>query len=148
MNLKELRELRETRRKELGRSGTTGKRVQIVVGMGTCGIAAGARQTLEAFLDELGRHNLRDVVVKQTGCMGLCHAEPTVEVMMQGMPTTIYGQVNEEIARQIVRKHLLGGVLVNHHVFDRPAVDIIDPGPAGQPRGALSPSARASRGGR
>ena len=148
MNLKELRELRETQRRELGRHEAAQRRVQIIVGMGTCGIAAGARQTLDAFQDELGLHNLRDVVVKQTGCMGLCHAEPTVEVIMPGMPTTIYGQVNEEIARQIVRKHLLGGVLVNHHVFDRPAVDIIDPGAAGRARGDLSPSARASRGGR
>jgi NADP-reducing hydrogenase subunit HndB len=127
MNLKELRELRESKRKELGGRGGGGSRVQIIVGMGTCGVAAGAQQTLAAFLDEMGRHNnLQDVVVKQTGCMGLCHAEPTVEVVMAGMPPTIYGRVDEEVARDIVRKHLLGGMLVNHHVFDRPAADIVD----------------------
>jgi NADP-reducing hydrogenase subunit HndB len=130
MNLDELRALRDTKRKELGRRETAGKRVHVVVGMGTCGIAAGAKQTLEVFLDELGRHNLQDVVVRQTGCMGLCHAEPTVEVNMPDMPPTIYGKVDEETARQIVRKHILGGVLVNHHVYDRPAADIIEGGAA------------------
>jgi NADP-reducing hydrogenase subunit HndB len=137
MNLKELRELRETGRREPGATGD--KHARIIVGMGTCGMAAGARQTLAAFRDELGLHNLQDVAVKQTGCMGLCHAEPTVEVIMAGMPPTIYGKVSDEVARQIVRRHVLGGVLVNHHVYDRPAVDIIE---------ALRKGPRASRGGR
>ena len=150
MNLKELRELRETKRREMGRRETTGKRAQVIVGMGTCGIAAGAKQTLDAFLDELGLHNLQDVTVKQTGCMGLCYAEPTVEVVMPDMPPTIYGRVNEQIAREIVRKHVLGRVLVNHHVYDRPAADIIDPAAAGSAAGspAAGGKAPASRGGK
>ena len=137
MNLKELRELRDAGRRERGATGE--KHTRIIVGMGTCGMAAGARQTLAAFRDELGLHNLQDVVVKQTGCMGLCHAEPTVEVIMADMPPTIYGKVTDEVARQIVRRHLLGGVLVNHHIYDRPAVDIVE---------AARKPARASRGGK
>ncbi len=127
MNLKELRDLRDTKRRELSRRDTAGKRVQVIVGMGTCGIAAGAKQTLDAFLDELGLHNQQDVMVKQTGCMGLCHAEPTVEVIMPGMPTIIYGRVDEQTAREIVRSHIVGHALVNNHIHDRPAADIIDP---------------------
>ena len=137
MNLKELRELRESGRREL--AGTSGKRARIVVGMGTCGIAAGAKQTLAAFEDEIKLHNLADVAVSRTGCMGLCHAEPTVEVLTGDMPATIYGKVSDEIARQIVRRHVLGGKLVNNHIFDRPAVDIVD---------AAMRAPRSSRGGR
>ena len=144
MNLKELRELRETKRREMGRRETTGKRAQVIVGMGTCGIAAGAKQTLDAFLDELGLHNLQDVTVRQTGCMGLCYAEPTVEVIMPDMPPTIYGRVDEQTARDIVRNHIVGRSLVNNHIFDRPAADIINPPAAA----AGSAAGRAARGGK
>ena len=57
--------------------------------------------------------------------MGLCYVEPTVEVKVPGMPDTIYGNVDADTARRIVRKHILGGKLVNEHIFDRPAKDII-----------------------
>ncbi len=60
--------------------------------------------------------------------MGLCHAEPTVEVVAPNMPRIIYGGVDDKIARDIVKKHILGGVLINEHVFDRPAVDIVESG--------------------
>ncbi|MCK5735987.1 MAG: (2Fe-2S) ferredoxin domain-containing protein, partial [Spirochaetaceae bacterium] len=59
-----------------------------------------------------------------TGCMGLCYAEPTVEVKMEGMPDTLYGKVDASVALKIVTLHLLGGKLVNDHVFDYPARDI------------------------
>lgn len=148
MNLKELRELREAKRKELGRREAGGKRVQIIVGMGTCGVAAGAKRALDAFLDELGRHNRNDVVVKPTGCMGLCHAEPTVEVLVPGMPTIIYGKVDEETARQIVRAHILGGALVDHHVYDRPAADIVEGAAEHRAAGGARPAAAGARGGK
>lgn len=127
MNRKELQKLREAERGALDRRGTAARRVQVIVGMGTCGIAAGARQALDAFVDELARHNLKEAVVKQTGCMGLCYAEPTVEVLVADMPPIIYGRVDAEIARQIVRQHIVDGVLVNQHVYDRPAADIMEP---------------------
>jgi NADP-reducing hydrogenase subunit HndB len=98
---------------------------QIIIGMGTCGIAAGAREAWAAFQDELERHGLEGVQIKQTGCIGICHAEPTVEIRMAEMPATIYGNVDEETAREIVRKHILGGMMVNHHIYDRLAVDIV-----------------------
>ena len=128
LTLEELRKLRESKKKELSQRDTSGKTIQVIIGMGTCGIAAGAKEAHSAFLDELDKHDAGNVIVKQTGCMGLCHAEPTVEVIMPDMPRIIYGGVDEKVARDIVKKHILGGILVNEHVFDRPAVDIVESG--------------------
>lgn len=125
MTLEELRKLREEQKKKLSKRDRTGKNIEIIIGMGTCGIAAGAKEALNTFVQELDDHNVENVLVKQTGCMGLCYAEPTVEVIMPAMPAIIYGKVDEETARKIVRKHILGGILINDHIFDRPAVDII-----------------------
>ncbi|HOV63839.1 MAG TPA: (2Fe-2S) ferredoxin domain-containing protein [Spirochaetia bacterium] len=125
MTLEDLRKLRESKKKEIDKRNRADKSVQIVVGMGTCGIAAGAKETLDAFLKELDEQNITNVLVKQTGCMGLCHVEPTVEVMKPGMPTIIYGDVNPTIAKAIVERHILKGELINDHIFDRPAADIV-----------------------
>ncbi len=127
MTLEELRKLRDTKKKELNKRDTADKKIQVIVGMGTCGIAAGAKRTLDAFLQELEEKNLADqVLVTQTGCMGLCYVEPTVEILMPDMPTVIYGKVDEEVARKIVRKHIQGKAMINDHVYDRPAADIVD----------------------
>jgi len=64
-------------------------------------------------------------VVKQTGCMGLCYAEPTVEVKVPGMPDTIYGNVDAAVAKEIVESHIVNRKLVENHIFDKPAGDII-----------------------
>ena len=128
LTLEELKKLRESKQKEMTQRDTSDKNIQIIIGMGTCGIAAGAKEAYSAFIEELSAHNLANVIVKQTGCMGLCHAEPTVEVIMPEMPRIIYGNVNGQVARDIVKKHVLGKILVNDHIFDRPAVDIIEGG--------------------
>lgn len=96
---------------------------QIIIGMGTCGIAAGAAKAWAAFEDEIAKNKLTDVRVLQTGCMGLCYSEPTVEVRVPDMPPIIYGKVDAEVARRIVRKHIVGKLLINDHIYDRPAVD-------------------------
>jgi len=124
INLEGLRKLRENQKKTINQPESGEKTIQIIVGMGTCGIAAGAKEALNTFLGEAYTRKLSNVVVKQTGCMGFCYAEPTVEVKMQGMPNTLYGNVNTAIARKIVEQHLLDGKLVNEHVFDYPARDI------------------------
>lgn len=121
-----LRKLREEKRRELHQLEAGGERIQITVAMGTSGIAAGARETLNAFADELEQHDLKNVTLRRTGSMGLDHAEPTVEVRVPTMPTVIYGKVTPELATKIVRKHVLGKVLINDYIFDRPAADIID----------------------
>lgn len=89
---------------------------RIVVGMGTCGIAAGARETLSAIMDELGRRNIQDVVVTQTGCVGLCEQEPLVDVMKPGAAKVTYGKVTKERARQIVASHVVNGRVIGEWV--------------------------------
>ncbi|MCF7913972.1 MAG: (2Fe-2S) ferredoxin domain-containing protein [Spirochaetaceae bacterium] len=128
MNLEELRKLREEQKQSLSRRNTDNKDIQIIVGMGTCGIAAGAKDTLEAFIQELEEQELSTVRVTQTGCMGLCYVEPTVEIVMPDMPDVIYGKVDPDVARKIIRKHIMNKTMVNDHVFDRPAADIVEEG--------------------
>ncbi len=128
MSLEELKKLRDKKRRELDTRETEGKSIQIIVGMGTSGIAAGAKETLNAFLDELDAHSLESVTVRQTGSMGLDHAEPTVEVRMPDMPTVIYGKVDEKVARTIVREHVMEKRLLEDHIYDRPAPDIVEEG--------------------
>ena len=130
MTLDDLRKLREEKRGAMTRRTEGPRPVEIVIGMATCGIAAGAKTTFDAFLKELEENNLDDVEVRQTGCMGLCHAEPTVEVSVEGMPPVIYGKVDAEVARRIVRKHVIGKLLINDHIYDRPAADNVADRPA------------------
>ena len=125
MTLEQLRNLRDAKKKEMTQRNSDGNSAQIIIGMGTCGIAAGAKEAFDAFLDELNHRDIKDVRITQTGCMGLCHSEPTVEVNVPGMPDVIYGNVDDQTARKIVREHLIGKALVNEHIFDKPATDII-----------------------
>lgn len=125
LSLEDLKRIREEKMAEMNQRDMENKKVQIIVGMGTCGIAAGAKEAFDAFVDELQRQNLQDVTIRQTGCMGLCHSEPTVEVVVPDMPTVIYGKVDAETAKKIVTQHIMKGLLVNDHIFDRPAADII-----------------------
>ena len=126
MTLDELRALRESKRQDLARRDVEGKDIQVIVGMGTCGIAAGAKLTFDALVDSIQKHGLENkVLVRQTGCMGLCYVEPTVEVAVPGMPVVIYGKMTQDAAEELVQKHLVEHVLLNNHIFDRPAVDIV-----------------------
>jgi len=126
MSLEELRKLRDTTKTDLKRREVEGKEIQVVVGMGTCGIAAGAKVTLESFLKALDDNKLvESVIVRQTGCMGMCHSEPTVEVIVPGMPAVIYGNVNDASVKEIVSRHIIGRQLLDNKILDRPAGDII-----------------------
>ena len=128
MTLQELRKLRDTKKTEIQKRDINDKDSQVIIGMGTCGIAAGAKTVLDAFLDELDAQHLTSVSVTQTGCMGLCYVEPTVEVNTPGMPSVIYGKVDADVARKIVRDHIVDGKLVSEHVFDKPSADILKDG--------------------
>ena len=125
MTLEDLRKLREKTKHEMDKRETSNKDIEVIVGMATCGIAAGAKAVHSAFLAELDAQNLSNVLVRQTGCMGFCYAEPTVEIRMPGMPDIIYGKVDAETAVKIVRKHILGKILINDHILDKPAADIM-----------------------
>ena len=125
LTLADLRRMREEKQKALDMRDASNKDVQVVVGMGTCGIAAGAKETFTSLLDSLTEKGLTNVLVRQTGCMGLCHSEPTVEVVAPGMPTVIYGKVDAATAKEIVEKHIVGKELVDAKICDKPSIDII-----------------------
>jgi NADP-reducing hydrogenase subunit HndB len=125
LTLDTLRKLREEQQKTMVMRDPSNKDTQIIVGMGTCGIAAGAKDVFNAILEVLEAKNVTHVLVTQTGCMGLCHSEPTVEVIVPGMPVVIYGNVKRDIAKQIVQEHVIEKKLLDNHICDKPAMDII-----------------------
>lgn len=88
------------------------KMVQIKVAMATCGIASGAKEIMSYLIDEL-EHQGVDAIVSQTGCMGYCYAEPTIELIFPGQSPVIYGFVTKEKAKEIVEKHVMKGELVD-----------------------------------
>ncbi|MGM0619569.1 MAG: (2Fe-2S) ferredoxin domain-containing protein [Bacteroidota bacterium] len=86
--------------------------VQVKVGMATCGIASGAKETMKYFVDELEQQAI-DAVVTQTGCMGYCYAEPTVEVTLPGKDPVVFGYVNNEKAEEIIDVYIKRGELID-----------------------------------
>lgn len=85
--------------------------VQVKVAMATCGIASGARPVMDFFVDELDKRGI-GAVVTQTGCMGYCYAEPTVEVQLPGKEPVVYGFVDRKRADEIIEKYIKNGELV------------------------------------
>jgi NADP-reducing hydrogenase subunit HndB len=125
MTLEDLRKLRNSKKNDLRKRDSEGKDIQVIVGMGTCGIASGAKATLDAFIKAMDENNLVDsVLVRQTGCMGLCNSEPTVEVIVPGMPAVIYGKVDSAAAVDIVKKHIIGKELLDSRILDRSAANL------------------------
>ena len=117
MNLEELKKIREKAQKDVELRQTQA-RIRIVVGMGTSGIAAGARDVLRTFVDEIGRRNLTDVVVTQTGEKGLASREPLVEVFEEGKPTVVYGNVTAEKAKRVVVEHVVNGNPITEYAIE------------------------------
>lgn len=128
LTLEDLRRMRSEKQKAMEMRDNSNKDVQVIVGMGTCGIAAGAKETFTTLIDMLNEKSLTNVLVRQTGCMGLCHSEPTVEVVVPGMPSVIYGNVDAAMARDIVEKHIIGKSLIDAKICERPSVDIVKQG--------------------
>ena len=86
--------------------------VQVKVGMATCGIASGAKETMKYFVEELEQQAI-DAVVSQTGCMGYCYAEPTVEITLPGKEPVVYGDVNKNKAQEIIDMYIKRGEMVD-----------------------------------
>jgi len=86
--------------------------VQVKVAMATCGIASGAKTIMEFFLEQLDRRNIA-AIVTQTGCMGYCYAEPTIEVKLPGQEPVVFGYVDLKRADQIIEKYIKTGELVD-----------------------------------
>ena len=116
-SLAELQAIKERMKdKVVIREGVNATRV--VVGMATCGIAAGARPVLNTFVEEVNALGLMDTVtVSQTGCIGLCQFEPIVEVYESGKEKVTYVKVDAEKAKRIANEHLKGGKVVNEYTI-------------------------------
>jgi NADP-reducing hydrogenase subunit HndB len=113
-NLADLRELKaklQSKVKIGDKSETLVQLVQIKVAMATCSIASGSRETMNYIVDELDKRNI-NAVVTQTGCMGYCYAEPTVEVILPGKEPMVFGYVDVKKADEIIEKYVKGGMLV------------------------------------
>ena len=90
---------------------------RVVVGMATCGIAAGARPVMTAFLEEINKRNLSNVVVEQTGCIGLCRLEPIVEIYAPGQEKVTYIKMTPEKVARIVSDHVVNGQVVSEYTI-------------------------------
>ena len=95
-----------------------GSDTRVVVGMATCGIAAGARPVLNAFVEEVNAAGLAgNVMVTQTGCIGICQYEPVVEIFEDGKDKVTYVKLDADKAKEIVEKHLAGGAVVEEYTI-------------------------------
>ena len=93
--------------------------IRVVVGMATCGIAAGARPVLAAFVEEVGKQGLADkVTITQTGCIGVCQFEPIVEIYEAGKDKVTYAKMTAEKAARVVEEHLKGGKIVEEYTIN------------------------------
>lgn len=114
-SLADLRKIKEDLRTKMSlreNSNNPESLVQIKVAMATCGIASGAKQVMDFFIEELEKRNIQ-AVVTQTGCMGYCFAEPTVEVTLPGKDPVVYGYVDAAKADNIIEKYIKNGELVD-----------------------------------
>ena len=91
--------------------------VRIVVGMATCGIAAGARPVMLKFVEEVQKRNLQNVTVSQTGCIGMCRLEPMLDVIMPGKEKVTYVKVNPDMVSRIVAEHIVNGRPVQEYTI-------------------------------
>lgn len=112
-DLKKIREEALAKRKVTETSGAT----QVIVGMGTCGIAAGARETMKAVLEYIEDKNLPNIIVTQTGCIGLCEQEPILQVVSGQQQKITYGKVSADVAMKIMNEHVENGEVVEGHVI-------------------------------
>jgi NADP-reducing hydrogenase subunit HndB len=110
-SLDDLKKIKEqaTQKREIK---TASGQAQVIVAMGTCGIAAGARETMKAVLETIETGSLQGIIVTQTGCIGLCEWEPIVQVAIGDQPKVTYGKVTPERAQQILKEHVVGGQVV------------------------------------
>ncbi len=116
-SLQELAAIRDRMKQTVSTREAAHDSVRVVVGMATCGIAAGARPVLNAFTEGVARRELHDVLVTQTGCIGICQYEPVVEVYMPGKEKVTYVKMTPEKAVRVVGEHLVGGTPVTEYTI-------------------------------
>jgi len=115
-SLEDLKRVKEEALEKRKAQATSG-RAQITVGMGTCGIAAGARDTMKAILKVIEEESLSDIIVAQTGCIGICEWEPIVDVVIGQGPKVTYGKVSPERAREIMEEHVMGSKIISEYLI-------------------------------
>jgi NADP-reducing hydrogenase subunit HndB len=120
MSIDDFRKLQEDSRRSIRMRTKTGTR--IIVGMGTCGIAAGARQTLQAIVTELQRREI-DAHVTTVGCIGMCASEPLVDIEQAEGDRITYGPVKPDMIPRLIEEHLINGRVVPEWVVGRLAKD-------------------------
>ena len=117
MTLEELRNLREAKKKEMTQRDSDDKSAQIIIGMGTCGIAAGARQVMSALLEEISRSDRPDIEVASSPCIGHCKNEPNITVEIGGGDAVVYQKMTADKMRQVFQKHILGGEVQEDYIL-------------------------------
>ena len=123
MKIKSLDELKKIRENSLDRVNlrehgvATGDKIEILVGMATCGISSGARETLNTFVDSIAKEKLDNVKVVPVGCIGYCHSEPTVQVNIPGKKPVLYGNVKSNRVQEIIESHIKDGKPVDKLVL-------------------------------
>ena len=121
-SIADLQKIREEAQKDLKVRTETGTKV--IVGMGTCGIAAGARETMHAILAELSKKEI-DAHVTTVGCIGMCSKEPLVDIEQAGQPRVTYCNVHPDMVPRLIEQHLLNGEVVQEWAMGRvPTVGI------------------------
>ena len=119
--MKSLAELEAIRKQTLNRINMRkeeeGETTRVVIGMATCGIAAGARPVMLAFMDEIQKRQLAHVTVSQTGCVGMCRLEPMVDVIVPGKEKVTYVHVKPEMVPRIVAEHVVNGRPVQEYTI-------------------------------
>ena len=116
-SLAELQALRDSMKGKIGVRDDAEGNIRVVVGMATCGIAAGARPVMTAFLEEAAKRNLEHVTVTQTGCIGMCRLEPIVEVFEPNKEKVTYVKMTPEKAVRVVAEHIVNGNPVTEYTI-------------------------------
>ena len=121
-SLEELKAIREKMKRQMDLRENDENSSRVVVGMATCGIAAGARPVLAAFTDEVAKRGLTHVSVGQTGCIGICQYEPVVEIITPGKEKVTYVKMTAEKAVRVVNDHLVNGNVVTEYTIGANAI--------------------------
>ena len=121
-SLAELQAIRDKARASVNIRENAEAETRVLVGMATCGIAAGARPVLAAFTDEVAKRGLTNVAVGQTGCIGICQYEPVVEVITPGKEKVTYVKMTAEKAVRVVNDHLVNGNVVTEYTIGANAI--------------------------
>ena len=116
-SLAELQAIRDKARTQLNIRNENDDNIRVLVGMATCGIAAGARPVLNAFVEECAKRGLDKVTVTQTGCIGICQYEPVVEIYEKDKEKVTYVKMNAEKAKEVIERHLKGGEPISEYTI-------------------------------